>query len=284
MNSAVELAMKSSRLFSLPDIYLRLSRLLNDENSTVDQMAELIALDAALSARLLKIANSSFYNFPANIETIPRAIMLIGSEELSSLVLATSVASSFCGISPELIDMDCFWRHNVDTGLVARQLGKAAKQPDVERLFVIGLLHNIGKLMVLSEHPEKAKQVLEGGPDQLPWLREQAILGFTFAECGAELIKLWQLPNTMIDAVRWQHEPSNAEVDDSVAALLHIASRAASWMDQETKEEEQLDFFQLIDPWVWDRTGLELNDMDEAIEFAQIEAWNILGLITSSVH
>lgn len=284
MTSAVELAQKSSRLFSLPDIYLRLTKLLKDDNASVDQMAELIALDAALSGRLLKIANSSFYNFPTQIETIPRAITLIGSNELSNLVLATSVASSFKGIPEELIDMDSFWRHNVDTGLVARHLGKTAKLKDVERLFVMGLLHNIGKLIVLSAKPDLAKEALSLEQNQLHSERELSVMGFTFADCGAELMKVWQLPQALIETVRCQHQPQQAEIDPAAAAILHISSRAASWMEQETKDTEAVDYIQQIDPWVWEHTGLALADMDAAIEFAQIEAWNLLGLITSSLH
>ena len=284
MVSAAELAQKSSQLFSLPDIYLKLSSMIKDGHSTVDQMAELISLDAGLAARLLKIANSPFYNFPAQIETIPRAITLIGSNELSNLVLATSVASSFANIDPNLVDMDSFWRHNVDTGLVMRFLGKTAQVRDVERLFVIGLLHNLGKLMVLAGLPDAARQILEVTVEDCPQRQEQAVLGFTFAECGAELLKIWQLPETLVDAVRYQHEPQNAQIDLQAAALLHIASRAASWMEQETKNTEGVDHIQLIDPWVWGYTELNLEDMDEAIEFAQIEAWNLLGLISSSLH
>lgn len=284
MTSAIELAQKSSRLFSLPDIYLRLSKLLKDDNASVDQMAELIALDAALSGRLLKIANSSFYNFPTQIETIPRAITLIGSNELSNLVLATSVASSFKGVPEDLIDMDSFWRHNVDTGLVARHLGKTAKLVDVERLFVMGLLHSIGKLIVLNAKPDLAREAITPDQTQLPWQRELSVMGFTFAECGAELMKVWQLPQALIETVQCQHQPQQAEIDSSAAAILHISSLAASWMEQETKDTEAVDYIQQIDPWVWEHTGLELADMDAAIEFAQIEAWNLLGLITSSLH
>ncbi|MCF7981846.1 MAG: HDOD domain-containing protein [Pseudomonadales bacterium] len=284
MTSAAELAQKSSQLFSLPDIYLKLSNMIKDESSTADQMAELIALDAGLSARLLKIANSSFYNFPAQIESITRAITLIGSNELSNLVLATSVASSFPNIDPNLVDMDSFWRHNVDTGLVMRFLGKNAQVRDAERLFVIGLLHNLGKLIVLTGIPEAARHILETAEKSSPWQQEQEVLGFTFAECGAELLKIWQLPETLVDAVRYQHEPQKAQVDPQAAALLHIASRAASWMEQETRNTEEFDYIQLIDPWVWGYTELSLEDMDEAIEFAQIEAWNLLGLISASLH
>lgn len=284
MKTAMELAQASSELFSLPDIYLKLFRMINDESSTADQMAELISLDAGLSARLLKIANSPLYNFPAQIETISRAITLIGSNELTNLVLATSVASSFADIDPNLIDMDSFWRHNVDTGLVARHLGKKANVREVERLFILGLLHNVGKLVVLTGAPEAVSQVLEVVVESTPWAQEQAVLGFTFAECGAELLKLWQLPDALVDAVRAQHEPQTAQIDPQGAAILHIASCAASWMEQETKHTEEFDYIQLIDPWAWTSTQLRLEDMDEAIEFAQVEAWNLLGLISGAVR
>lgn len=284
MTTAVELAQKSTQLFSLPDIYLKLSRMLSDENSTADQMAEVISLDAGLSARLLKIANSSFYNFPAQIETIPRAITLIGSNELSNLVLATSVASSFSNIDPNLVDMDSFWRHNVDTGLVMRFLGKSAQIRDIERLFVVGLLHNLGKLLVLASEPEAANRILDNLEGEQPWQREQSVLGFTFAECGAELLRQWQLPEALVDAVRHQHQPQQADIDPQAAALLHIASRAAGWMEQETQDNGQIDYIQLIDPGAWECAGVSLEHMDEAIEFAQIEAWNLLGIITSSLH
>lgn len=284
MSAAAQLAEKASRLFTLPDIYLRLQNLLNNENVTIDQIAELIAMDAGLSARLLKIANSSFYNFPAQIATISRAITLIGHKELTNLVLATSVASSFKGISQEIIDMDSFWRHNVDTGLVARHLGKAANLKDIEALFVIGMLHNVGKLVVLSKMPTEAADILTNESNSIPWEGEQAVLGFTFAECGAELLKIWGLPDSVTDSVLRQHQPLSATVDPKAASILHIASLAASWMEEETKDQAGIDYLQLIDPAAWAVAEVELSDMDAAIEYSQVEAWNMLGLVSTSVY
>ncbi len=284
MSTAAQLAKKASRLFTLPDIYLRLQKLLNNENVTVDQIAELIAMDTGLSARLLKIANSSFYNFPAQIGTISRAITLIGHKELTNLVLATSVVSSFKGIPPDVIDMDSFWRHNVDTGLVARHLGKATNLKDTEGLFVIGMLHNVGKLVVLNKKPEEAAAILLEESDLLPWQREQEVLGFTFAECGAELLKIWSLPDSVIDAVEHQHDPQSATVDPVITSILHIATLAASWMEQETKDEPSIDYLQLINPSAWETAGIELSDMDEAIEHSQVEAWNMLGVLSSTIY
>ena len=208
--NAVELAQKSSTLFTLPDVYLRLQGMVRKPETTLDEMAELISLDASLTGRLLKIANSAFYSFPSQIDTISRAIYLIGTDQLMNLVLATSVATSFAGIPEEVIDMDSFWRHNVDTGLVARSLGAAAKQRDVERLFVVGLLHNVGKLLVLNEMPAQAIKVLQPEPGQCPWELQHQEFGFTFAECGAELLSLWGLPEVLVESVRFQNNPAFA--------------------------------------------------------------------------
>lgn len=282
--NAVELAQKSRTLFTLPDVYMRLQSVVNKPETKLDNIAELISTDAALTARLLKIANSSFYNFPAQIDSIARAINLIGTNQLMNLVLATSVANSFSGIPEELVDMDSFWRHNVDTGLVARSLGAAAKQRDVERLFVIGLLHNVGKLVVLNEMPEQAMQVLQPEADQLPCELQQQVLGFTFAECGAELLSLWELPDALVECVRHQNAPRAAANETASSALLHIASHAASAMEQEICPEQGPNYRQLIDADAWQLANVDGRDLDAAVEFAQEEAWNMLAVISPAEY
>lgn len=284
MHNPTELAEKASQLFTLPDIYLRLAEMVDSNRAGANEIAELISLDAALSARLLRIANSSFYSFPAQIATIPRAVTLIGSRELCNLVLATSVASSFANVPQDVIDMDSFWRHNVDTSLVARHLGKKVNCPDVERIFTSGLLHNVGKLLVLTEMPDEAREAISLTEGQTPWQREKEVLGFTFAECGSELLRIWNLPDVMVESVRFQHKPYEAEKDPLAAALLHIGSRSASAMEQETKDNPTVDYLSLIDPRAWATAGASNDDLDEAMEFAQMEAWMILGLITSSLY
>jgi len=237
-----------------------------------------------LTARLLKVANSSFYSFPAEIGTISRAINLIGTDQLMNLVLATSVAGSFSGVPNDVIDMDSFWRHNVDTALVARSLAAAGKLPDVERLFVIGLLHNVGKLIALTELPDLAKEALECDHSHDPWLCQQRVLGFTFAECGAELLSNWGLPEGLVESVRFQNMPTLAGDDDASAAVLNIASRAASAMEQDICSDEGPDYLGLIDAESWALANVEQADLDAAVEFASEEAWNILGVISSVVY
>ena len=282
--NAVELAQKSSDLFTLPDVYMKLQKLIRKPQTSIDDIAELISIDAALTARLLKIANSSFYSFPAEVGTISRAINLIGTDQLMSLILATSVAGSFSGVPAEVIDMDSFWRHNVDTALLARALAGACKQPDIERLFVAGLLHNVGKLIALTEMPDQSLQALLLEEDERPWQKQSEVLGFTFAECGAELLSVWELPSSLINTVRFQHMPGLAGDDELSAALLNIASRAASAMEQETCATEGPEYLALIDEQCWDLTGLHTTDLDVSMAYAQEEAWNMLGIISAAVY
>jgi HD-like signal output (HDOD) protein len=282
--NAVELAQKSSTLFSLPDVYLRLQRIIHKPDTRLEDIADLISTDAALTARLLKVANSAFYSFPAQIDTISRAINLIGTDQLMNLVLATSVASSFSGIPEDVVDMDTFWRHNVDTGLVARSLAAAGKQRDTERLFVIGLLHNVGKLLVLSEMPDRAVKVLQPEPGQCPWELQQQAFGFTFAECGAELLSLWELPAALVEAVRFQNYPGLAGDASAAAAVLNIAACAASAMEQEICPDAGPDYLGLINDQAWTLGGVENADLEAAVAFAHEEAWNMLGVISSSLY
>jgi len=283
--NAVELAQKSTSLFSLPDVYMKLQQVIRKPDTGINDIADLISTDAALTARLLKVANSSFYSFPAEIDTISRAINLIGTDQLMNLVLATSVAGSFSGVPEDVVDMDSFWRHNVDTALIARSLAAAAgKLPDVERLFVIGLLHNVGKLIALTELPDLAQQAIQCDLTSDPWHRQQSALGFTFADCGAELLSAWGLPEALIEAVRFQHLPNLAGDNEAAAAVLNIASRAASAMEQDICPDDGPDYLQLIHAESWTLGGVEQADLDAAIEFAHKEAWNILGVISSAVY
>jgi len=282
--NAVELAEKSSALFSLPDVYMKLQQLIRKPETSINDMADLISTDVALAARLLKVANSSFYSFPAQIDTISRAINLVGTDQLMNLVLATSVADSFSGVPTDVIDMDSFWRHNVDAALVSKSLASAAKRPDVERLFVIGLLHNVGKLIALTELPEQSLQALTLGVDDDPWQRQYDVLGFTFAECGAELLSIWELPTSLIEAVRFQHSPADAGDDSASSAILNIASRAASAMEQDICPDTGPAYLELIDEQSWSLAGIDSDDLEAAIEFAHEEAWNLLGVISSTLY
>src|SRR3569832_2368838 len=116
--------------------------------------------DPGLTTRLLKIANSAFYSFPSQIDSVSRAITIIGTRELRDLILATSVARLFKGLPNDLVSMDDFWRHSVCCGLAARALAAQRGERLLERFFVAGLRHDIGGVLLYRKVAGLAREAL----------------------------------------------------------------------------------------------------------------------------
>jgi len=187
-------------LFSLPDIYQQVER--------------------------IKLVNSSFYGFQARIDTISRAITVVGVADLKNLVLATSVVDTFNQISSDLVDMNDFWLQSIRCGAIARLLAKQSAVLHSERLFLAGLLSHIGRLILYQKLPELSEKVLklaDYNAALIPSI-EQELLGFTFADVGGELIKAWSLPDALYEAIAYQLTPEVALAHRLDAQLLHIAS------------------------------------------------------------
>jgi len=232
----------SLEVFSLPDIYFQISEMINDPRYTADDMGKVIAKDPGLSVRLLKIVNSSFYGFQARIDTISRAITIVGIEDLKSLVLATSVIDKFNNIPVELVDMTDFWLNSVHCGLIAKLLAKESAVLHSERLFLAGLLHGLGSLVMYSKIPDKASEVLLAADydRRLVGGLEHEIIGFTHADVGAELIKSWGLPESLYEAIGCYLNPEESLVYKLDAYLLCLASRLTSLAQQDETIESVL--------------------------------------------
>ena len=151
---------KSLKLVSPPSTYTQLDALIQNSNTSVDQISEVINTDPALATRLLKVVNSPFYGFPSQINTISRAITIIGTNELVQLVLATSVINAFKGIPDNLINMAEFWRHSLACALTSRLLAKKCNVDVPESFFIAGLLHNIGCLGMYQSIPELSREAI----------------------------------------------------------------------------------------------------------------------------
>jgi putative nucleotidyltransferase with HDIG domain len=222
-------------LTSLPEIHQRISAMLEKPDYSNEKIGQLIGQDPGLSARLLRIANSPFYGFPSNVDTISRAITLIGSRDLNDIILATSVTRLFQGISNDLVDMDSFWRHSIYTASAARQLS-VYLQEDAgrERCFLIGLLHDIGSLLIYNKLPEQAREALLRSRYNHIDLRqaELEVIGFDHAQVGAELLRAWRLPAGLIEGVEYHHNPGLAPDYAQYAEIAFLANSLANSSDQ----------------------------------------------------
>jgi len=241
-------AHNAGKLFTLPDICLRLRELI-DDGENVAEISRLIQTDTALTARLLQIVNSALYSFPVQIDSINQAITLIGTEQLYQLALATSAASTFKGVGGRYIKIQQFWSHSLYCALLARLIYKNFVSKDAEILFVTGLLHNIGRLVMLEQVPDVAASALITVNDrQYPWQRELEVAGFSCAELGAALLTKWNLPENITTAIKYQHQPLiGDEAFVRQASALHIALCFASDFTQTSTDP---DFIAAINPEV----------------------------------
>jgi len=226
-DTAKAVVVDAKELFSLPDIYLQLNEMIRDSRFSVTDIGSVIAKDPSLSARLLRVVNSSFYGFQSKIDTISRAISIVGLDDLYNLVVTTCVVDRFAKVSSELVDMTDFWMRSVHCGVVSKLLAKECPAINAERLFLAGLLHDIGSLVIYQKMPELATKVLLAIRYDRRLLTgfEQEILGFTHADVGKELLSLWGLPESLYELIEFYRQPELAVNYKLDVLVLNLASR-----------------------------------------------------------
>lgn len=275
MTSAQDLVNGSLELASLPEVVMRTIDLINDPNTSAAAIGQVLAEDPGLTARLLKIVNSPFYGFPSRIDTVSRAITVIGTLELLDLILATSVVKAFRGVPTDLVDMDSFWEHSLYTGLVARVLAGRLRAPNTERYFIAGLLHDIGSLAMYMQIPDSAAAILRRARTEIAPLHgiERETLGFDHGEVGAELMHAWHLPDSLIEAIRFHHTPQHSAEHRLETALVHLADVIACAVHDPASETGRIP---PMEPAAWDLTGLQpdiiesvINEVDAQFEDAR---------------
>jgi putative nucleotidyltransferase with HDIG domain len=197
---------------SPPILYYQLREKLDDPNSSFEDLAAIIKTDTAMSARLLKIVNSAFYGFDEKVDTLTHALNIIGTEQLTDLALAAIVTSKFKGIPRDLINMETFWMHSIACGIAARKIAKLMADVEAEKLYLGGMLHDIGSLILFKESPEDARKILERCKETQENLFkvEKEVLGYDHAEVGALLLTEWKLSEGLVEMVKYHHQPAKA--------------------------------------------------------------------------
>ena len=221
-------------LVSPPGVCLRLFELIHAPTTGVKDIAAVVGVDPNLTSRLLRLANSSFYNVARKIDTISRAVAVIGTAELYQLVLSVSAVKTFSSIPNELVKMDTFWRHSVYTGLLARALAIRINVLHPERLFVSGLMHDIGSLVLYHQRPDAMRDILlvAEGDEEVLYQAELDTFSLNHATVAGYLMEQWQLPEELIDAVTWHHQPERAEKARMEAHILYLANHMVNESEQ----------------------------------------------------
>ncbi len=263
------------RLVSLPDVYYRLEALIEQPHSSLGDIARLLSAEPDLCARLLGLANSAFYNFPVRIESIERAVQVIGIRQIRELVLATSIANAFSRVPLGMIDMRRFWEHSVATGVMAKCLGQRGRRRQPERYYVAGLLHDIGRLAFFLKLPGLMSDLLlQRERVERPLFQlEQEALGYHHAEAGGALLQYWQVPQSIHEPVCFHHDPLQASHFDEVAAAVHIADMR---VNRELRGRGGERFGLEVDGQAADLLGVREQELDEVWKQARDEIAEVM--------
>lgn len=265
----VELVQGVGALVTLPDVFIRINRLVEDPNSTTGDIAKAVSQDPSFTMRLLRVANSPLYGLSSKVDTVSKAVSVIGTRQIRNLALATSVARTFAGLPNSLVSMDNFWHHSLYCALAARTLARQARRCDAEAVFTAGLLHDIGELVIFNRMPEQAKEALLmvlDSVDELPvYQAERQTVGFDHAQVGGELARQWHLPPLLEECIAYHHAIGEAQRFPRENALVHIANVIALMAELDTLDSADVS---PIDRRAWEITGLT----EEVIEPTMREA------------
>ena len=278
MPSAQELVQSCTSIFTLPEIYFRVREVVDDTNSTMEDLAETLKLDPAISARLLRIVNSPIYGFPKQIDTISRAVSLLGTQAIIDLVTATTVGKTFAGVPIHLMDVSKFWHRSVLCALLAGKIAKSCGIQDSERFFVEGLLRDLGHYVLYQYAPERAQSALieAGYLDASLAEVEQSNIGCDFAEVGAELVRSWGMPIQIEQAIRHQLSPDEAGDYVQHASIVHLAGEVVDYEERDPKRRPAEVPFH---PQAMKETGFVLTDLPELLRDAQTQLNETLALV-----
>jgi len=266
------LAEDVGQLVAFPEVYLRLGQLLDDPDCTVQQVAQLISQDPALSVRVLRIANSPFFGLSREVDTVARAVTVLGMARVREAVLTCAAGQVLTEIPNDVITIEDFWHHSIYCGLIAQALATRSSRVTEDFAFVAGLLHDIGQLVLFNRYPGEMRVALdllaEGDHDRelQMYTVEQQVLGIDHMALGAALLHAWHLPERLQECVEFHHHPERAQRYPVETAVIHLANALAHLAQSGSDDLAEASF---IDARAWQTAGLEPDIAAAVIDEAQ---------------
>ncbi len=220
---------------NIPKIVQELIESFSNDNVNSEQLAEKVSKDQAMTAKVLRMANSAKYGGHRQVGSVNDAIVLLGFNALRTLVLASGLTGAFK--PPEGFDIQEFWKKSFSIASLSKWLAKHTHDIDGEVAFTCGMLHDVGGLLthiLVNEQAQEIDRVVAKGADRIEM--ESSRLGFTYPEAGAELANRWRFPEEIVDGIRHQLQPTVSEDDyKSLAGIVFIANYLYENREQDTE-------------------------------------------------
>ncbi|MBP0599578.1 HDOD domain-containing protein [Herbaspirillum sp. LeCh32-8] len=257
---------QQTALPSIPKVVQEVIESFNNESVSIEEIGKKLAADQVLSAKILRLANSSYYHVSRTIGTVEDAVLMLGFMTVRTLVVSTGMAGSFKKLPG--VDLKLFWRYSLDTAIVAKWLAKRVKV-NSDFAFTVGLMHAIGQLVMHAGMPEQALQVdkVAGPLDARRLDVERKSFGYDFSDVGAELAKRWRFPEEFSAVIKAFPQPLEGKFD-VFAAIVHLAA----WRARAEENKYSADELESTFPSdVADKLGVKFSDItDEMPPLAEL--------------
>ena len=233
---------KDQDLPSLPEIYLRVSEQLEDESSTVQQIGDTVQNDPAITTRILKMVNSAYYGMPNEVASVSQAVSLLGRERLKHILIGSVLRGVFSEQENPAFSMQVFWQHSIKTAIIARHLAPQIKSiQEPESMFTAGLLHDIGKLLLIKKIPDRMlaaeEYMIQKRVDVLS--AELSQVGVTHTAVGEALMDHWGLPQLLIECARNHHEVVHDGPNREATHLIYLVNCLSTYVPPLDEQETQ---------------------------------------------
>ena len=250
---------------TLPSMLNSINQMILNPSTSPKEVAQVISSDPALTAKVLRVVNSSFYGFTNRITTITHAIVILGFNTVKSIALSSTIFDVFRRtVKPGDFDRTEFWKHSIGCGAAAKVLGRRLNYPMIEELFIAGLLHDVGKIVLDQFLPDKFLEVLNlvRKKDILIAEAELQVLGATHADVGAWLFEKWNLSKGLIETTRCHHNPALAAENAKFAEIIHLSDILVRAIRFGNGGDNKIP---AISESAWKSMGLQESEMDDLL-------------------
>lgn len=252
---------KLGDLPTLPHVVQRLAAMIGRPTVSTEEIGSIIEKDQVLAAKVLRLANSPFYGFPSRIGSVPHAVIVLGFNVVKGLTLCASALSIMKDAG-----MDQLWRHSLGVAMTANLLAARLEIKNPEELFVAGLLHDIGKVVLYVNWPDvgtSIKDAVRAESDRSLFDVEKDVTGLSHADIGGCLANAWHLPITLHEPILYHHDPALAKEATLQTAIVHVADILVKGLACGNSGD---DIIPPLSKPAWDMVGLDEHSLNECIE------------------